>query len=130
MSLRRLRCSRCKREYHPFYGTPFVTMRIPYTSWLLFLKLFEAEVSTRKAGRQTGVSHPTALRVFDTIRRAIVGHLSQHDDLLKGEIKADESYIGGRRRGNGEEYPGIRPSCSYPGTGGEGIGEHRHRFFR
>ncbi len=99
MSLRRLRCKRCKRDYHPFYGTPLATMRIPYTSWLLFLKLFELEVSTRKAGRQTGVSYPTALRAFDTIRRAIVGHLSQQDDLLKGEIEADESYFGGRRKG-------------------------------
>jgi hypothetical protein len=58
-------------------------MRIPYTSWLLFLKLFELEVSTRKAGRQTDVSYPTALPAFDTIRRTIVGHLSRQDELLK-----------------------------------------------
>jgi hypothetical protein len=38
MSLRRLRCNRCKRDYRPFYRTPLVTMRIPYTFWLLFLK--------------------------------------------------------------------------------------------
>jgi transposase len=72
-------------------------MRIPYSSWLLFIKLFELEVSTRKAGRQTVTSYPTALKAFDTLRRSIVEHLSQQDDLLKGEIEADESYFGGKR---------------------------------
>jgi transposase len=42
------------------------------------------------------------LRAFDTIRKSIVNHLSRQDDLLKGEIEADESYFGGRRNGKRE----------------------------
>jgi len=99
MRRNRLRCARCRRDFHPFQGTPLATMRIPYTSWLLLIKLFELEVSARKAGLQTGVSYPTALRAFDTIRRAIVTHLSREDELLKGEIEADEAYFGGKRKG-------------------------------
>jgi transposase len=99
MSLKRLRCSRCRRDYHPFHGTSLTTMRIPYRSWLILIKLFELEISARKAGRQTGVSYPTALNAFDTIRRSIVEHISHQDELLKGEIEADESYFGGKRKG-------------------------------
>lgn len=99
MSLKRLRGSRCRRDYHPFQGTALASMRIPYASWPLFIKMFELEVSTRRAGRLTGVSYPTALKAFNIIRRSIVEHLAHHDDLLKGELEADESYFGGKRKG-------------------------------
>ena len=33
------------------------------------------------------------------IRRVLVENLAEHDDLLKGELEADESYFGGKRKG-------------------------------
>ena len=34
------------------------------------------------------------------IRLAIVANSTNSDDLLKGEVELDESYFGGRRKGN------------------------------
>jgi len=95
----RLRCKDCKRDYHPFSGTLLNELRISYSTWLWLVKLFELEVSARKAKYQLDISYPTTLKGFDTIRRGILYNLSLSDDLLKGEIEADESYFGGRRKG-------------------------------
>ncbi len=99
MHSKRLRCRTCKRDYNPFSGTLLNELRIPYCTWLWLIKLFELEVSARKASFQVNLSYPTTLKGFDTIRRGILYQVSQNDDLLKGEIEADESYFGGKRKG-------------------------------
>ena len=67
--------------------------------WLVFIKLFDLGVSTRRAAKESGTSYPTALKVFDTIRYSILYNLSSTDKKLRGEIEADEAYFGGRRKG-------------------------------
>jgi len=99
MNRKRLRCRTCRRDYHPFYGTPFTRLKIPVVSWLLLIKLFELEVSARKASSQLDISYPTTLKAFELFRRSIIYHLAKDDDLLRGEIEADESYFGGKRKG-------------------------------
>ena len=42
--------------------------RISCVSWLLLIKLFELEVSARKANVQLGLSYPTTLKGFDILR--------------------------------------------------------------
>jgi len=39
------------------------------------------------------------LRSYDIIRRVLVEDLARTDAVLKGELEADESYFGGRRKG-------------------------------
>ena len=99
MSSGRLRCSSCKSDYNPFTDTYFSRLRISSVSWLLLIKLFELEVSARKSSIQLGVSYPTTLKGFDILRSVILQDLSQSDDILRGEIEADESYFGGKRKG-------------------------------
>ena len=99
MSSGRLRCSNYKMDYNPFFDTIFGRLRISCVSWLLLIKLFELEVNARKASIQMGVSYPTALKGFDILRSAILQELSQSDEIQKGEIEADESYFGGKRKG-------------------------------
>jgi transposase len=99
MSSGRLRCSNCKIDYNPFYNTSFSRLRIPCVSWLLLIKLFELEVSAHKAGIQLGLSYPTTLKGFDILRGVILRELSRSDEVLRGEIEADESYFGGKRKG-------------------------------
>ena len=52
----RLRCKDCKRNYHPFSGTLLNELRISYSTWLWLVKLFELEVSARKARYQLDIS--------------------------------------------------------------------------
>ena len=99
MNQTRLRCKRCRRDYSPFSNTQIFGLKIPIVSLLLLIKLFELEVSARKACSQLDISYPTTLKAFELFRRSIACHLAQEDILLKGEIEADESYFGGRRKG-------------------------------
>jgi transposase len=74
-------------------------LKISVVSLLLLIKLFELEISARKASTQLDISYPTTLKAFDLFRRSIACNLAKDDNLLKGEIDADESYFGGRRKG-------------------------------
>jgi transposase len=86
-------------DYNPFADTYFRRLRISSVSWLLLIKLFELEVSARKSSIQLGLSYPTTLKGFDILRSVILRELSRSDDILRGEIEADESYFGGKRKG-------------------------------
>lgn len=97
LSRGRYRCGRCRYTFGVFTGTWVGQARIPLTTWLWVVTWFELEVTARQAAIQTGVSDPTALNVFTTIRRALVAH--EHPELLRGEVEADESDFGGRRKG-------------------------------
>jgi transposase len=62
------------------------------------IKLFDLEVSTRRAAYELDISYPTALRAMDAIRSAIMAN-SQKPKELGGELEFDESYFGGTRKG-------------------------------
>lgn len=93
----RYRCRRCRLTFGLLTGTWLAQCRIELSTWLWLIKLFELEVTARQAAIQTGVSYPTALRAFTTIRRAILA--MDQPQLLRREVEADESYFGGRRQG-------------------------------
>jgi transposase len=98
MSSGRLRCSNCKIDYNPFFDTAFAELGISYVSQLLLVKLFELELSAQKASIQLGLSYPTTLKGFNILRRCVLRELSRSDEVLRGEIEADESYSGGKRK--------------------------------
>ncbi|MGH9772964.1 MAG: IS1595 family transposase [Candidatus Acidiferrales bacterium] len=93
----RYRCRRCRYTFGLLTGTWLGQSRVSLANWLWLIKLFELEVTAQQAAAQTGVSYPTALRVFTLIRQAIVAQ--EQPQLLRREVEADESYFGGRRKG-------------------------------
>jgi len=99
MTKHRLRCSSCKHDFNPLKHTWFSSITININDWLSLIKLFELEVSARKACQQVELSYPTVLKAFTIIRSSILHSLVKNDDVLKGEIEADESYFGGKRKG-------------------------------
>jgi len=97
----RRRCSSCRYTFHDFTGRWINNVKISCAQWIRILKLFELEVSARKISIQTGLSYPTALKAVETIRWSIfVANDTGRRMLLSGEIEMDESYFGGRRKGN------------------------------
>jgi len=100
MSRGNLRCSKCKTNYKPFSDTQFDKINIDYSKWLVLIKLFDLGISARRAAKEVEVSYPTALHSFDTMRFSILKEQSKTDDVLKGQIEADEAYFGGKRKGN------------------------------
>ena len=100
MSRGNLRCSKCKTNYKPFSDTQFSKINIDYSKWLVLIKLFDLGISARRAAKEVDVSYPTALHSFDVMRFSILDEQSKTDDVLKGQIEADEAYFGGKRKGN------------------------------
>lgn len=74
-------------------------MNISPSKWLYLIKLFELSISAKNASRELDLSYKTALNGFNLIRKAIVEELANFDNILKGEIEADESYFGGKMKG-------------------------------
>jgi transposase len=95
----RVRCKRCGKDIYPFKGTRLSQLRISPSQWLAVIKLFELSVSARKTAKDVSLSYNTSLKAYDLLRRVLVEDLARSDDLLKGELEADESYFGGRRKG-------------------------------
>jgi len=98
LSSNRYRCSRCKVEFNDFTDTFIGQLRISLTDWLLVIKLFDLEVSARRAARETNLSYPTVYKAYMLIRMAIYLN-EKNSTYFKGEIELDESYFGGRRKG-------------------------------
>jgi len=95
----RVRCKGCKKDYWPLQGTRFALLRISPSQWLSLVKLFELSTSARKASQEVHLSYKTTLRAYDILRRVLVEELAKTDDILKGELEADEAYFGGKRKG-------------------------------
>jgi transposase len=96
----RVRCKKCRRDLWPLQGTRYAFLRIAPSQWLSLIKLFELSVSARKASHDVHLSYKTTLRAYDILRRILVEALARTDEVLKGELEADEAYFGGRRKGN------------------------------
>ena len=95
----RIRCKSCRKDLSPLKGTRFTRLRISPSQWLSLIKLFELSVSARKAAKDVALSYKTSLTAYDILRRVLVEELGRTDGLLQGELEADESYFGGRRKG-------------------------------
>jgi len=65
----------------------------------VLIKLFDLGICARRAA-VVDVSYPTALNAFDSVRYSILYNLAKTDNILKGEIEADEAYFGRKRKGN------------------------------
>lgn len=95
----RVRCKSCRKDHSPLKDTLFAHLRISPSQWLSIVKLFELSVSARKAAKDVALSYKTTLKAYDILRRVLVEELASTDELLKGELEADESYFGGKRKG-------------------------------
>jgi transposase len=96
---KRFRCKRCGCKFGPFTNRWYGLLKISASQWLWLIKLFELEVSSRRIAREIKLSYPTALKATNLIRQAILSKSHDYELLLKGEVEADESYFGGRRKG-------------------------------
>lgn len=103
----RWRCGACGYTFGLLTRTWLDACRLPAQTWLWTIKLFELELVAQQAGVQLGLSYPTILRAFTTIRRALLA--TAEPTLFQQEVEADESYFGprksarhrGKKRGRG-----------------------------
>jgi transposase len=91
----RWRCGACRYTFGLLTETWLEACRLSPLTWLWVIKLFELELVAQQAGVQLGLSYPTILRAFTTIRRALLA--AAEPTLFQAEVEADESYFGPRR---------------------------------
>lgn len=90
----------CGHHIHPMVGTPFERSSTPLQKWFYAMYLFTTSchgVPAKELQRQLGVTYKTAWRIGHEIRK-YMGKVDG-DFLLSGTIEADETMIGGVRKG-------------------------------
>lgn len=97
---KKYRCKSCHYTFHDFSDRWLNQVKLSFRNWLWVIKLFELELSTRKISNQLRISYPTILKATHVLRKAILFHYRRDNELLKGIIEMDESYFGGKRKGN------------------------------
>jgi transposase len=95
-------CSWCAYRIHPMVGTPFEKSRTPLQKWFYAMYLFTTSrhgVPAKELERQLGVTYKCAWRMGHEIRK-YMGKVDG-DGPLFGHVEADETYVGGKKRGGG-----------------------------
>ena len=86
---KRVECKHCNRKY---------SLNQLKKDWLV-LYYFYLEISARKTAKELTVHYNTVQSRFMKFRKKIVEYCNQEARKLNGELELDESYFGGKRKG-------------------------------
>ena len=92
-------CTTCGHHLHPTAGTVFHKSSTSLHLWFYAMYIMSSTrcgVSAKQLERELGVTYKTAWRMFTLIRNEL---MAQDDTILSGEVEADETYVGGKRKG-------------------------------
>ena len=103
-------CSECRDTFTVTVGTVMESSHIPLNKWLIAFYMMcasKTQISALQLQRQLELgSYRTALFLYHRIRYALKE--TGPSGLLGGEVEADETYIGGKKRGKGRGYVGNK----------------------
>jgi transposase len=92
-------CSACGYHLHPTAGTIFHKSSTSLHLWFYAMYLMTSTrcgIAAKQLERELGVTYKTAWRMFTLIRNEL---MIDDDEPLSGAVEADETYVGGRRKG-------------------------------
>ena len=95
-------CDSCRYQFSVTAGTLFHDSHLPLWKWFLAVYLMAESkkgISAKQLQRMLGVSYKTAWYLAHRIRNAMG---DDEQPLLRGIIEADETFIGGHKRGAGQ----------------------------
>src|ERR671933_482914 len=98
-------CDTCGYHLHPTAGTIFHKSPTSLHLWFYAMYLMTSTrcgISAKQLERELGVTYKTAWRMAKLIRQEL---MVQDDEPFSGEVEADETYVGGRRRGTKRGRP-------------------------
>ena len=99
-------CNGCGHHIHPTAGTIFHKSSTSLHLWFYAMYLMTSTrcgISAKQLERELGVTYKTAFRMARLIRSEL---MTQDDAPLGKTVEADETYVGGRRRGTRRGRPG------------------------
>lgn len=104
------KCAECKGQFTVTMGTVMEDSHIPLNKWLVAFYIIcasKTQVSALQLQRQLEIgSYRSAWFLCHRIRFSLAN--STPSDLLTGTIEADETYVGGKKRGHGRAYVGNK----------------------
>lgn len=116
------KCQFCGYELSPTAGTIFHKSSTSLRNWFYAIYLFANSkngVSAKELERQLGVTYKTAWRMANKIR-LLFADQDQDGEPLDTIVEADETYVGGRRKGTrGRGAEGKTPVIGIVERGGE-----------
>jgi len=98
-------CVACGNHVHPLADTIFEKSSTSLHLWFYAMYLMvstKCGISAKQLERELGVTYKTAWRMAHLIRKYL---MEQTEEPLSGVVEADETYIGGRRRGTKRGRP-------------------------
>jgi transposase-like protein len=102
------KCAECKEAFTVTIGTVMEDSHIPLNKWLIAFYIIcasKTQVSALQLQRQLEIgSYRSAWFLCHRIRFSLINAVPA--DLLSGTVEADETYIGGKRKGKGYGYVG------------------------
>ncbi len=111
-------CVTCGHYLYPTAGTIFHKSSTALHLWFYAMYIMASTrcgVSAKQLERELGVTYKTAWRMFTLIRNQL---MVQDDVILTGSVEADETYVGGARRGGPvKNHRGPGPGLGH-GRGG------------
>jgi transposase-like protein len=93
-------CNECRFQFTATTGTVYHDTHLPLCKWFLAIALITESkkgISANQLSRALGVQYRTAWYLAHRIRKAMA---EANPPKLKGTIEIDETYIGGKQRGN------------------------------
>jgi len=87
---RRIKCKHCNKKYS--------LTQLKKDMEILYY--FYLELSARKTGRELKLNYKTIQSRFMKFRKLIAEYCNKQTERLNGEVEIDESYFGGKRKGN------------------------------
>lgn len=94
------KCKACKRQFSVTKGTIFEDSKIPLTLWIqVMFRMCSSKkgISAHQIHREYGVTYESAWFMAHRIRWAMT---EKGGSLLSGTVETDETYVGGKLRGN------------------------------
>jgi transposase-like protein len=99
-------CTSCGNHVHPLVGTIFEGSSTSLHLWFYAMYLMSSTrcgISAKQLERELGVTYKTAWRMAHLIRHEL---MEQDLEPMSGPVEADETYVGGRRKGTPRGRPG------------------------
>jgi transposase-like protein len=93
-------CNECRFQFTATTGTVYHDTHLPLAKWFLAIALISESkkgISANQLSRALGVQYRTAWYLAHRIRKAMT---ESDPPKLKGVVEVDETYIGGKQRGN------------------------------
>ena len=102
------KCNSCRKQFTVTVGTIFESSRIPLNKWLYAIYMMcssKKGISAYQLHRELEITYKSAWFLCHRIRHAMTEQPLA--GLLKGTIEADETYVGGKKKGIGSGGPGA-----------------------